>query len=111
MGLPLAVKDLSRKVHENHFNYTDDQLQEKQLALKTMRELYPDVPAYYAELVYDLCKNKTQDEIDIIKQKVENEPPRHPINNILVRSDGGNADVDAEEDVTHKREPELSKKI
>ena len=70
----MEVEGLERKQHENPFNYTDDQLLEKQLALKTMKELYPDVPAYYAELVYDMCKNKTQEEIDAIKEKVENEP-------------------------------------
>ena len=70
----MEVKGLERKQHENPFNYTDDQLLEKQLALKTMKELYPDVPTYYAELVYDLCKNKTQEEIDEIKEKVETIP-------------------------------------
>jgi hypothetical protein len=70
----MEVAGLERKQHENPFNYTDDQLMEKQLALKTMKELYPDVPTYYAELVYDMCKNSTQEEIDAIKEKVEKEP-------------------------------------
>lgn len=70
----MEVEGLSRKTHGNPYNYTDDQLAEKQLALKSMRELWPDVPTYYAELVYDLTKNKTQEEIDIIKEKVEKEP-------------------------------------
>jgi len=70
----MEVPGFERKKHENPFNYTDDQLLEKQLALKTMKELYPDVPTYYAELVYDLCKNKTQEEIDEIKHKVETVP-------------------------------------
>ena len=70
----MEVPGFERKKHENPFNYTDDELAEKQLALKTMKELYPDVPTYYAELVYDMCKNKTQEEIDKIKEKVENEP-------------------------------------
>lgn len=70
----MEVSGFSRKQHENPFNYTDDQLAEKQLALKTMKELYPDVPPYYAELVYDMCKNKTQEEIDAIKEKVESVP-------------------------------------
>ena len=70
----MEVAGLERKQHDNFFNYTDDQLMEKQLALKTMKELYPDVPTYYAELVYDMCKNKTQEEIDAIKEKVEKEP-------------------------------------
>lgn len=70
----MEIEGYSRKQHENPFNYTDDQLCEKQLALKTMKELWPEVPTYYAELVYDMCKNKTQEEIDEIKEKVEKEP-------------------------------------
>ena len=70
----MEVEGLERKKHENPFNYTDDQLLEKQLALKTMKELYPDVPTYYAELVYDMCLNSSQEEIDKIKEKVETTP-------------------------------------
>ena len=43
-------------------------------ALKTMKELYPEVNDYYAELVYDMVMNKTQEEIDAIKEKVETVP-------------------------------------
>ena len=78
----MEVPGYSRKQHENPFNYTDDQLAEKQLALKTMKELYPDVPAYYAELVYDMCKNNTQEEIDAIKEKVETIPFKYAKNKI-----------------------------
>lgn len=70
----MEIEGFERKKHENPYNYTDDQLLEKKLALKTIRELYPDVSPYYSELVYDLCKNSTQEEIDKIKEKVENEP-------------------------------------
>ena len=70
----MEVPGFERKKHENPYKYTDDQLIEKQLALKTMKELWPDTPTYYAEIIYDMCKNKTQEEIDIIKEKVENEP-------------------------------------
>ncbi len=70
----MEIPGFERKKHENPFDYTEDQLLEKKLALKTIRELYPDVSPYYSELVYDLCKNSTQEEIDIIKKKVENEP-------------------------------------
>ena len=78
MSLPLAVKDLDRKVAENPFNYTEDQLLEKQQALKVMRELYPDTPVFYNEMVYDLCKNNTQEYIDELKEKITNTPSRHP---------------------------------
>jgi hypothetical protein len=30
--------------------------------------------AYYAELIYDMCFNCSQEEIDKIKEKVETEP-------------------------------------
>ena len=70
----MEVPGFERKKHDNPFGYNDDQLMEKQLALKTMKELYPDVSTYYAEIVYDMCKNSTQEEIDAIKEKVENEP-------------------------------------
>jgi len=70
----MEVPGFERKKHENPYEYTDDQLIEKQLALKTMKELWPDTPTYYAELVYDMCKNKTQEEIDKIKEKIETTP-------------------------------------
>ena len=79
----MEVPGFERKQHENPYGYTDDQLMEKQLALKTMKELWPDVPTYYAELVYDMCKNSTQEEIDAIKEKVENEPFKYSKNKKL----------------------------
>ena len=35
---------------------------------------------YYAELVFDMCSNKTQEEIDKIKEKIENEPFKYAKN-------------------------------
>lgn len=79
----MEIEGYSRKQHENPFNYNDDQLLEKQLALKTMKELYPDVPTYYAEIVYDLCKNSSQEEIDAIKEKIEKTPFKYSKNKKL----------------------------
>ena len=70
----LEVKDIPRHEADDPFNYTDEQKDVKRLALKTMKELYPEVNEYYAELVYDMCVNKTQEEIDAIKEKVETVP-------------------------------------
>lgn len=78
----MEVPGLQRKQHENPFNYDDDALLKKQLALKTMKELYPTVPTYYAELVYDMCENKTQEEIDAIKEKIENTPFKYANQNL-----------------------------
>lgn len=70
----MDVKDIPRHKSENPFNYTDDELAEKALALEKMKTIYKDVPMYYAELVYDLCKNNDQNVIDEIKQKIEVTP-------------------------------------
>ena len=83
MSAPLNVPGYERKEQDNPFNYNDDELLEKQLALKRMQEIYPDVPMFYADLVYDLCKNNTQEEIDAIKEKINNTPSKYVIPDIL----------------------------
>jgi len=70
----MDVKEFPRKKHENHFNYTDDQLAEKTLALAKLKIIYPTVPEYYAELVYDLCVNTEPEKIEAIKKKIEVTP-------------------------------------
>ena len=47
----MEVEGLERKVKDNFYNYTEDQLLEKKAALKLMKELYPDVSEYYADIV------------------------------------------------------------
>ncbi len=45
----MDIKDIPRHKAENHFNYTEDDLAEKALALEKMKTIYPTVPLYYAE--------------------------------------------------------------
>tara|TARA_R100000426_G_scaffold75077_1_gene52676 strand:- start:871 stop:1278 length:408 start_codon:yes stop_codon:yes gene_type:complete len=71
-----AIPGFERVKCENHFNYTEDQLGERKLALKQMKELYPDVPNLWAEWVYDLCKNTPEDKLKEIMKKVDTEPSR-----------------------------------
>jgi anti-sigma28 factor (negative regulator of flagellin synthesis) len=78
----MNVKDIPRHKTENPFNYTDDELAEKALALEKMKTIYKDVPLYYAELVYDLCKNTDQAKIEEIKQKIENTPFKYDYSNL-----------------------------
>ena len=70
----LAVPGLDRKTPDNHYKYTEDQLTEKKLALKQMKELWPLSNDYYNEMVYDLCKNSTPDEMLAIKKKIDTTP-------------------------------------
>jgi hypothetical protein len=78
----MNVDGLPRHKHDNPFNYTDDELAEKALALEKMKTIYKDVPMYYAELVYDMCKNNDQAKIDIIKQKIESTPFKYSYDNL-----------------------------
>ncbi len=70
----LEIPDLKRTKKENTFNYTDDQLVTKQIALKTMKDLYPLSNEYYNEMIYDLCVNTSDDDMAIIKKNIEEKP-------------------------------------
>ena len=70
----MDIKGIPRKQHENHFNYTDDQLAERTLAIEKLKIIYPTVPPYYAELVYDLCVNTEPEKIEAIKKKIDSTP-------------------------------------
>ena len=39
-----------------------------------MKIIYPDVNEFYAEMVYDMCKNTDEAKIELLKQKILNEP-------------------------------------
>jgi len=78
----MDIKDIPRHKAENHFNYTEDDLAEKALALEKMKAIYPTVPLFYAEMVYDLCKNTAQSKIEEIKQKIESTPFKYDYSNL-----------------------------
>ena len=83
MSAPLNIPEYSRKEKDNPFNYNEDEILDKQLALKRMQEIYPDVPMFYADLVYDLCKNNSQDYINELKEKINNTPSKYIIPKVL----------------------------
>jgi hypothetical protein len=78
----MDVKDIPRHKADNPFKYNDDDLAEKALALEKMKTIYPTVPLYYAEMVYDLCKNTAQSKIEEIKQKIESTPFKYDYSNL-----------------------------
>lgn len=81
------VPDMPRAKHKDPFNYTEAQLLQKKIDMKLIKELYPDVNDYYAEMVYDMLKNTTEEEQEELKQKVLNEPTRHKIPEVLLSND------------------------
>jgi hypothetical protein len=78
----MDISGIPKHKPENHFNYTEDDLAEKTLALEKMKTIYPTVPLFYADLVYDLCKNTDQAKIELIKQKIENTPFKYDYSNL-----------------------------
>lgn len=82
--MSLAVTGLERKKHENPYNYTEAQLADKDLALKKLKDYYPTVPTYYAELVYDMCVNTEQEKLEEIMKKIDSEPSKYVIPDVLV---------------------------
>jgi len=76
-NMALRVAGIDRHQKENIFNYSDEQLDKKKLALMDMKKLYPDVSEYYAELIYDMCVNKTDEELEEIKKSIETTPPKY----------------------------------
>jgi hypothetical protein len=82
--MSLAVPGFERKKHENPYNYSESQLADKDLCLKKLTEYYPTVPTFYAELVYDLCINTEQKKLEEIMKKIDLEPSKYKIPDILV---------------------------
>lgn len=107
--MALAVPDIPRRQHPNHFNYTEDELAEKEVALKEMARLWPEVSTYYAEMVYDMCKNKSPEELEEIKKSVIEKPSKY-------KAEGGeyfgcSVLTPEESEEINKKEMEKTKKL
>lgn len=83
----MNIKEFPRAQKANHFNYTDDQLAEKKLAMEKLKIIYPTVPEYYAELVYDLCVNTDPVKIEEIKKKIEVTPFKYDYSGLQAELD------------------------
>ena len=83
----MDISGIPRHKAENHFNYTEDDLAEKKLAMEKLKIIYPTVPEYYAEMVYDLCKNTDATKIEEMKQRVETNPFKYDYSNLQAELD------------------------
>lgn len=83
----MDISGIPRHKPENHFNYSEDDLAEKKLAMEKLKIIYPTVPEYYAEMVYDMCKNTDQTKIEEIKQKIETTPFKYNYSNLQAELD------------------------
>jgi len=78
----MDISGIPKYKPENPFKYSEDDLAEKALAVEKMKIIYPTVPSYYAEMVYDLCKNTDQAKIEEIKQRIETTPFKYDYSNL-----------------------------
>ena len=78
----MDISGIPKYKPENPFKYSEDDLAEKTLAVEKMKIIYPTVPTYYAEMVYDLCKNTDQAKIEEIKQRIETTPFKYDYSNL-----------------------------
>jgi len=78
----MDISGIPRYEAPNPYNYTDDQLADKALAMAKLKIIYPTVDAYYAEMVYDMCVNTKKEELDEIKKRVETNPFKYNYANL-----------------------------
>ena len=67
---PAFIPDTMRRQHENPLNLTQEQLDLKNEEISRLKNLYPDVDSYWADIILDICLTKSQAEIDEIKSRV-----------------------------------------
>jgi hypothetical protein len=78
----MDISGIPRYEAPNPYNYTDDQLADKALAMAKMKIIYPTVDPYYSEMVYDMCVNTKKEELDEIKKRVETNPFKYDYSNL-----------------------------
>jgi len=83
----IDVSGIPRYTPPNPYNYNEDQLADKALALAKMKIIYPTVDSYYAELVYDMCVNTKLEELEEIKKRVEVNPFKYDYSNLQAELD------------------------
>ena len=81
--MTLSIDGLQRKTVDNPYNYTEEQLAQKQLYLRQIKLLYPDVSQYWAELALDLCLTKSEEEQREIMKRIDSTESKHKIPEIL----------------------------
>lgn len=103
----MDVSGIPRYQAPNPYNYTDDQLADKALAMAKMKIIYPTVDPYYAEMVYDMCVNTKKEELEEIKKRVEKNPFKYDYSNLQAELDKVKERWDKEDElISHNCETE-----
>ena len=81
--MTLAIEGLERVKPENPYNYTEEQLALKYQYMRQIKLLYPDVSQYWAEVALDICMTKSEEEQKEIMKRIDNEPSKRKLPEIL----------------------------
>lgn len=95
----IDVSGIERYKPPNPYNYTDDQLADKALALAKMKIIYPTVDHYYASMIYDMCVNTKEEELEEIKKRVETNPFKYDYSNLQAELDAVKLKWDKEDEL------------
>ena len=77
--MTLSIDGLQRKTVDNPYNYTEEQLAQKQLYLRQIKLLLPDVSQYWAEVALDICLTKSEEEQKEIMARIDSVPSKHKL--------------------------------
>ena len=83
----LDLANIPRRERPNPNNYTALEIAERDLTVDAMLQKHPTLPRTWLEYVYDLCKNKPEEEIkEIINTKAWEKPIKERLNTGVIKS-------------------------
>jgi len=77
--MTLAIEGLERVKHENVYNYTEEQLAQKDQYMRQIKLMWPDVSQYWAEVALDICLTKSEEEQKEIMARIDSVPSKHKL--------------------------------
>jgi len=77
--MTLAIEGLERKTIDNPYNYTEEQLAQKDQYMRQIKLLWPDASPYWAEVALDICMTKSEEEQKEIMKRIDSVPSKHKI--------------------------------
>jgi hypothetical protein len=95
----IDVSGIPRYQPPNPYNYNEDQLADKALAMAKLKIIYPTVDEYYSSMVYDMCVNTKAEELEEIKKRVEKNPFKYDYSNLQAELDAVKERWDKEDEL------------
>ena len=77
------VEGVERHKEDNPYKYTEDQLAEKEIAVRNACLAYPDVPRLWVGWAYDVVTNTPLEELKEMMDKIDKSKPMNPEGGVL----------------------------